>query len=80
MDFGGEREFYEIPVEMILHKEQCDMSMQTDDLGSDVRVIEVPVEMNIVEDDEFFLGSVSRGSGIREIDNEVEFSQHQDLC
>ena len=47
-----DRDFYEIPVEMDLQRELCDISIQTDDPGvSEIRIVEVPVEVQVVESD-----------------------------
>jgi hypothetical protein len=54
-----DRDFYEIPVEMDLQRESCDISIQTDDHGaSEIRIVEVPIEVQVVESD--FLISNSR--------------------
>ena len=39
LEIGSEREFYEIPVEMELQRDVCDFSVQTDDIGSDIRYV-----------------------------------------
>ncbi len=44
-----DRDFYEIPIEIELQRDACDISIQTDDLGaSEIRIVEVPVEVNVV--------------------------------
>jgi hypothetical protein len=58
MHMEEDRKFYEIPIEMDLQRESCDISIQTDDYGaSDIRIVEVPVEVKLVDNDFLILNS-----------------------